>query len=177
MWTSKYKKNNLSQCHFVQHTNPTWTGLGLNTVFSVERFAMTRVSHGTSKWLALWLVSKVEGRLSTCDLWAVVASSVPRSPASAHRTVQIYRPVNWFNRKFLWNLRCLATCVLRRSVFYYAVVMWTGGWEGHIFGRARPELTCTASCNISSQKTVEQNSSFSGKNWICPVPLFPPQSP
>ena len=100
-------------------TNPTRTSLGSNTVLFVERFAMNRVSHA--------LVSQGEGRLSTYELWASVVNSVPGSPASPHRTVQYYRPVNWLNRWFLWNLRCLAACVLRRFVFYYAVVMWTGG--------------------------------------------------
>lgn len=139
-------------------TNPRRNGLAVNTVLSVDRFAMTSVSHGTSRPLALWLVSQGEGRLSTYELWASVVNSVTRSPASPYRTVKLYRPVNWLNRLFLWNLRCLPTCVLRRFVFFYAVVMWTGGWEGHVFWRARPELTCTVYCNFSAQTSVEQSS-------------------
>jgi hypothetical protein len=123
-------------------TNLTRTGLGLNTVLSVESFAMNRVSYGTFWPLALWLVSHDEGCLSNCELRVSVVNSVPRSPASPNRTVQIYLPVNWFNKWFLWNLRCLAACVLR-SVFHYAVVMWTGGWKGHFLTRPpRAYLYC-----------------------------------
>lgn len=115
------------------NTNSTRNGLDLNTVLSVERFAMNSVIHGTSRPLALWLVSQGEGRLSTYEIWASVVNNVPPSPTSPYRTVQLYRPANWLNRWFLWNLRCLATCVLRRLVFCYAVVMWTGGLEELVF--------------------------------------------
>jgi hypothetical protein len=91
-------------------TNRTRTSLGSNTVLSVERFAMNRVSH------SLWLVSQGEGRLSTYELWASVVNSLPSSPACPHSTVQLYRPVKWLNRWFLRNLRCLAAGVLRRCL-------------------------------------------------------------
>jgi hypothetical protein len=49
---SEKQKNselNLSQCHFVHHTNLTWTDQGMNVGLQGERPVTNCTSHGTAK--------------------------------------------------------------------------------------------------------------------------------